>query len=239
MINNPQGKKLSKRDGAMDVMEYKKLGYLPEALLNFLVRLGWSYGDQEIFSIDELLELFDPHNINKSASAYNEDKLLWLNSHYIKNTPNEKLELLLQEFNCNIKGHDKAQMVLDLIKERASTLVELKNGIETILATPQSYDKKGVKKFIKENTIDILNDIIKLLQDNNNLHLPTDYETIIKPYIQQNNFKFPQVFQPIRIALTSSTQAPSVYDLLAILGKEESIKRLQNAIQLNFNKDVL
>ena len=83
MINNEQGKKLSKRDGATDVMEYKTLGYLPEALLNFLVRLGWSHGDQEIFSIDEMIELFDPKNINKSSSNYNLDKLLWLNSHYI------------------------------------------------------------------------------------------------------------------------------------------------------------
>lgn len=85
MINNPQGKKLSKRDGAMDVMEYKNQGYLPEALLNFLVRLGWSNKDQEIFSMEEMLELFDPQNINKSASSYNQEKLLWLNAHYIKN----------------------------------------------------------------------------------------------------------------------------------------------------------
>jgi len=92
MINNPQGKKLSKRDGAMDVMQYKRDGYLPEALLNFLVRLGWSNGDQEIFSMDEMLELFDPNNINKSASAYNAEKLLWLNAHYIKNVSNETVK---------------------------------------------------------------------------------------------------------------------------------------------------
>ncbi len=107
MINNPSGKKLSKRDGAMDVMQYKREGFLPEALLNFLVRLGWSNKDQEIFSMEEMLELFDPTNINKSASAYNQEKLLWLNSHYIKNVSNERLAKELEFFDCFIHGHDK------------------------------------------------------------------------------------------------------------------------------------
>ncbi len=125
MINNEQGKKLSKRDGATDVMEYKKLGFLPEALLNFLVRLGWSHGDQEIFSIEEMIELFDPKDINKSASSYNLDKLLWLNSHYIKNSSNEKLAKLLKDFGVEIENHDKLELLLDATKERGKTLVEL------------------------------------------------------------------------------------------------------------------
>jgi glutamyl-tRNA synthetase len=238
MINNPQGKKLSKRDGAMDVMEYKRLGYLPEALLNFLVRLGWSNGDQEIFSMDEMLELFDPNNINKSASSYNAEKLLWLNSHYIKNVTNQRLIKELEYFDCKIDGHDKKEMLLDLCKERANTLIELKTSIENILLTPTSYDKKGVKKFIKENTIDMLNSYIQILKDNQqNLHIPTDIEGVTKPFIQENELKFPQLFQPIRISLTGGTQAPSVYDIIAILGIEETIKRLEVAISQNFGKE--
>jgi len=238
MINNPQGKKLSKRDGAMDVMEYKRLGYLPEALLNFLVRLGWSNGDQEIFSMDEMLELFDPNNINKSASSYNAEKLLWLNSHYIKNVTNQRLIKELEYFDCKIDGHDKKEMLLDLCKERANTLIELKTSIENILLVPTSYDKKGVKKFIKENTIDMLNSYIQILKDNQqNLHLPTDIEGVTKPFIQENELKFPQLFQPIRISLTGGTQAPSVYDIIAILGIEETIKRLEVAISQNFGKE--
>ena len=143
MINNPQGKKLSKRDGAMDVMEYKNQGYLPEALLNFLVRLGWSNGDQEIFSMEEMLELFDPNNINKSASAYNEEKLRWLNAHYIKNASNERLVEELEFFGCKIQGHDKKEMILDLCKERAETLLDLKKAIENILKVPDEYEAKG------------------------------------------------------------------------------------------------
>ncbi len=238
MINNPQGKKLSKRDGAMDVMEYKRLGYLPEALLNFLVRLGWSNGDQEIFSMDEMLELFDPNNINKSASAYNEDKLKWLNAHYIKNVSNDRLADELKFFGCEIYGHDKKEMILDLCKERAETLLDLKSAIENILKAPSEYDKKGVKKFIKEDTAQMLNSYVELLEKTNELHLPIDYEAVTKPFIENNGLKFPQLFQPIRISLTGGTQAPSVYDILSVLGKDESIRRIKEALKKNFGKEV-
>ena len=237
MINNPQGKKLSKRDGAMDVMEYKRQGYLPEALLNFLVRLGWSNGDQEIFSMEEMLALFDPNNINKSASAYNEDKLKWLNAHYIKNTPNTKLAELLKEFDCNIHGHDKLEMILDLCKERADTLLELQEAIRNILQVPNEYEAKGVKKFIKDDTNEMLEDYLKILNNNKDAHLPVEIEAFTKPFIEDNGYRFPQVFQPIRIALTGGTQAPSVYDIVAILGIEETIKRINTAIEKSFGKD--
>ncbi len=129
MINNPQGKKLSKRDGALDVMEYKKQGYLPHALLNFLVRLGWSNKDQEIFSMQEMLDLFNPSNINKSASIYNESKLLWLNAHYIKNMSNDDLVKELKYFDCLLFDNNKKELILNLCKQRVQTLVELKNSI--------------------------------------------------------------------------------------------------------------
>ncbi len=238
MINNPQGKKLSKRDGAMDVMEYKRLGYLPEALLNFLVRLGWSNGDQEIFSMDEMLELFNPSNINKSASAYNEEKLKWLNGHYIKNVSNERLCEELKFFGCEIHGHDKKEMVLDLCKERATTLVELDDAISNIIDTPKSYNQKGVKKFIKEDTINMLENYTQILKDNiDTLHLPIDVELVTKPFIEENGLKFPQLFQPIRISLTGGIQAPSVFDIVAVLGAKESIRRITVAIDKNFDKE--
>lgn len=238
MINNPSGKKLSKRDGAMDVMQYKRDGYLPEALLNFLVRLGWSNGDQEIFSMDEMLELFDPNNINKSASAYNAEKLLWLNAHYIKNVSNERLANELEFFDCHLEGHDKKEMILDLSKERAQTLIELKDAITKILDVPTEYEAKGSKKFVKENTIEMLNNYLQVLESNKEtLHLACDYEAVTKPFIVDNELKFPQLFQPIRIALTGGTQAPSVYDIMAILGLEEVKNRLESAMEKNFNKE--
>ncbi|MGM0518921.1 MAG: glutamate--tRNA ligase [Campylobacterota bacterium] len=237
MINNPSGKKLSKRDGAMDVMQYKRDGYLPEALLNFLVRLGWSNGDQEIFSLEEMLRLFDPNSINKSASSYNQEKLLWLNSHYIKNVSNERLAKELVYFDCKIHGHDKKEMILDLSKQRAETLLDLKDSINKILDTPISYEKKGVKKFIKDETIDMLKEYINLLEQNKeSLHIAPDYEALTKPYVKEKELKFPQLFQPIRIALTGGTQAPSVYDIMAVLGFDEVKSRIYTAIDKNFDK---
>jgi glutamyl-tRNA synthetase len=239
MINNPSGKKLSKRDGAMDVMQYKRDGFLPEALLNFLVRLGWSNKDQEIFSMEEMLELFDPTHINKSASAFNEEKLLWLNSHYIKNVSNERLAKELEFFACHISGHDKKEIILDLTKERAQTLVELKNAIGAILDAPSEYEAKGVKKFIKDETIlKILDNYVKLLEENaDNLNISIDYEGVTKPFIEEFELKFPQLFQPIRLALTGSTQAPSVYDIMGVLGVEVVCERIKIACEKNFNKE--
>ncbi|OUR72330.1 glutamate--tRNA ligase [Arcobacter sp. 31_11_sub10_T18] len=240
MINNPQGKKLSKRDGAMDVMDYKNLGYLPEALLNFLVRLGWSNGDQEIFSMEEMLELFDPKNINKSASSYNEEKLLWLNSHYIKNVSNERLSKELEFFDCKLENNDKKDLLLDLCKDRAQTLVELKTAIEKFVNKPTTYEKKGSKKFVKEGTFEMLNNYMNLIEENKEtLIAASDFENITKPFIEKYELKFPQIFQPIRISLTGSTQAPSVYDIIAILGIDETCRRIRTAIEKNFDKETI
>ncbi|WP_419673865.1 glutamate--tRNA ligase [Aliarcobacter butzleri] len=235
MINNPEGKKLSKRDGAMDVMDYKRLGYLPEALLNFLVRLGWSNGDQEIFSMKEMLELFDPSNINKSASSYNGEKLLWLNSEYIKAVSNERLIEELKFFDLDLSNYPKKNEILDLAKQRAQTLVELKKSITDIIDIPTSYEESGIKKFIKEDTKELLEKYLLLLESNkNSLDSVEKIEEFTKPFINDNGLKFPQLFQPIRIALTGGTQAPSVYDIIFILGYDEVFKRINEALKRNF-----
>ncbi|MCT7616376.1 glutamate--tRNA ligase [Aliarcobacter butzleri] len=235
MINNPEGKKLSKRDGAMDVMDYKRLGYLPEALLNFLVRLGWSNGDQEIFSMKEMLELFDPSNINKSASSYNGEKLLWLNSEYIKAVSNERLIEELKFFDLDLSNYSKKNEILDLAKQRAQTLVELKKSITDIIDIPTSYEESGVKKFIKEDTKELLEKYLLLLESNkNSLDSAEKIEEFTKPFINDNGLKFPQLFQPIRIALTGGTQAPSVYDIIFILGYDEVSTRINEALKRNF-----
>jgi len=235
MINNPQGKKLSKRDGSMDVMDYRRLGYLPEALLNFLVRLGWSNGDQEIFSMDEMIELFDPSNINKSASSYNSEKLLWLNSEYIKKSSNKMLIEELKFFDLDLTNIEKKEDLLNLAKLRVNTLLELKKSIENILNIPKHYDEVGVKKFIKEDTKNILEKYINLLKENkNSLDSIEKIENFTKPFIENLGLKFPQLFQPIRIALTGTTQAPSVYHIIFILGFDEVFSRILKALEKNF-----
>ena len=151
---------------------------------------------------------------------------------------NDRLAEDLKFHDCEIHGHDKKEMVLDLCKERANTLVELKDAISNILKVPSSYEVKGTKKFIKEGTVDMLNAYTSLLDSSDKeLHLACDIEAITKPFIAENGLKFPQLFQPIRIALTGGTQAPSVYDVIAILGVKETIKRINSAIGQNFGKE--
>ena len=231
MINNEQGKKLSKRDGATDVMDYKTMGYLPEALLNFLVRLGWSHGDQEIFSIAEMIELFEPKNINKSSSNYNLDKLLWLNAHYIKNMPNEKLAALLKEYGVNVEGHDKVELLLDATKERGKTLVELADQINLILRTPSEYDEKSSKKAFKGEAKEILADFAVLLQNwEGTLHLPCDYHSVMDKLVKTKEIGFGKIGMPLRVSLLGSMTGSGLDEIMAILGVEETVSRIEKAI---------
>jgi len=231
MINNEQGKKLSKRDGATDVMEYKVLGYLPEALLNFLVRLGWSHGDQEIFSVEEMIALFDPKNINKSSSNYNLDKLLWLNAHYIKNMPNVKLAGLLKEYGVHIESHDKLELLLDATKERGKTLVELANQINLILAPPSEYDEKASKKAFKGDANEILADFATLLKTyKTSLHTPPEYHAVLEKFVEGKAIGFGKIGQPLRISLLGSMTGSGLDEIMAILGVNETVARIEKAI---------
>jgi len=231
MINNEQGKKLSKRDGATDVMEYKALGFLPEALLNFLVRLGWSHGDQEIFSIEEMIELFDPKDINKSASNYNLDKLLWLNAHYIKNKPNSELAELLKAFGVDISEHDKLEMLLDATKERGKTLVELAEQINLILTAPTAYDEKAVKKAFKGEAKEILTDFIAMLQTwETPLHLPSDYHAVMEKLVAEKEIGFGKIGMPLRVSLLGSMTGSGLDEIMAIIGVDETIERIERAV---------
>jgi glutamyl-tRNA synthetase len=229
MINNEQGKKLSKRDGATDVMEYKTLGYLPEALLNFLVRLGWSHGDQEIFSIDEMIALFDPKNINKSSSNYNLDKLLWLNAHYIKNMEHHKLAELLIDFGVDIREHDKRDLILNATKERGKTLVELAEQIQLILNAPSEYNEKNAKKAFKGEAKEILVDFIVMLKESG-ATTPAEYHAVIEKIVESKEIGFGKIGQPLRVSLLGSMTGSGLDEIMAIIGTEETVKRVEKAI---------
>ncbi|MEA3419661.1 MAG: glutamate--tRNA ligase [Campylobacterota bacterium] len=238
MINNEQGKKLSKRDGATDVMEYQKMGFLPEALLNFLVRQGWSYGDQEIFSLEEMIELFDPKDINKSASSYNLDKLLWLNSHYIKNMPNEKLAIELKSYGVEIEGHDKLEILLDATKERGKTLVELAGQINLVLTAPKEYDAKAAKKAFKGEAPEILKGFSELLQSwDEELHLPSDYHAVLETFVETKEIGFGKIGQPLRVSLLGAMTGSGLDEVMAIIGMEETVQRIEKAIAFIVNSE--
>ena len=230
MIHNQEGKKLSKRDGATDVTAYKEMGYLPEALLNFLVRLGWSHGDQEIFSFEEMLALFDPSDINKAASIYNTDKLDWLNAHYIKNSSNDKLSKLLEAYDLFLSSHDKKEILLDAIKERAKTLQEMVTQIKEILEAPKSYDDKAVEKAFKGDAHMILKAFATRLENATNAHLPSDYHHVMEALVNEHNIGFGKIGQPLRIALLGKLGGPGLDVVMAVIGKDETLKRIDNLL---------
>ncbi len=230
MINNEQGKKLSKRDGATDVMEYKAQGYLPEALLNFIVRLGWSHGDQEIFSIEEMIELFDPTDINKSASSYNLDKLLWLNAHYIKNKPDSELIGLLQDFGVNLEGNQKASAILAATKERGKTLVELAEQIRLILDAPTAYDEKAVNKAFKGEAKEILSAFADKLRYADP-QTQEEYHQAMQDIVDEREIGFGKIGMPLRVSLLGSMTGAGMDEVMAILGVDETVGRIERAIE--------
>jgi glutamyl-tRNA synthetase len=231
MIHNENGKKLSKRDGATDVMMYKEMGYLPEALLNFLVRLGWSHGDQEIFSFDEMLRLFNPKDINRSASIYNTEKLDWLNAHYIKNSSNERLAKLLEDYDLLLSSHDKREILLDAVKERSKTLIEMAAQIKEILERPTEYDAKAVKKAFKGEAKEILQDFNERLKSADELHLPSDYHHIMESVVNDREIGFGKIGQPLRVALLGKMGGPGIDTVMAIIGQDESVMRIENILK--------
>lgn len=230
MILNPSGKKLSKRDGAMDVMDYKRDGYLPEALLNFLVRLGWSHGDQEIFSIDEMLELFDPNDINKSASAYNAEKLSWINVQYIKSLHVDRLLDVLKENGLDLSSFEKRKELIDLLRDRAKDMNELKKMASSIIVEPKAYDKKAVEKFLKGDALEILKAFSSELKSKKGVVLAEDFKQIANNFLEKKGLKLKHLAQPLRIAIVGSAVSPSVFDVLSIVGLEEVIKRIDKLI---------
>ncbi|UFS62429.1 glutamate--tRNA ligase [Sulfurimonas sp. HSL-3221] len=234
MIHNSEGKKLSKRDGATDVMEYKRLGYRPEALLNFLVRLGWSHGDQEIFSMEEMKKLFDPNTINKSASIYNTEKLDWLNAHYIKNLANDALAHELLPFGVDLKAHDKKEILLDALKERAKTLVELAEMVKEVLTAPTAYDEKAFKKAVKPDSKAVLEAFAAKVEATSELHLPTDYHALMETVVSEMEIGFGKIGMPLRLALMGKLSGPGVDTIMASIGREETLTRIAGlTAQLN------
>ena len=180
--------------------------------------------------MDEMKELFNPKDINKSASIYNTEKLDWLNAHYIKNTPNEKLTELLTEFGVVLSSHDKKEILLDALKERAKTLKELAELINEIIIAPTEYEAKAVKKAFKGNAIEVLETFANRLEETKELHLPSDYHHVMEKVVEEMEIGFGKIGQPLRVALLGKLSGPGLDVVMAVLGKDETLSRIAKAV---------
>ena len=234
MILGSDGSRLSKRHGAVSVIAYKNKGYLPEAFLNYLLRLGWSYGDQEIFPVNEMIKLFSLKNVNNSPAAFDEEKLLWLNHEYIKKYSNEELLLrldgLIKEANIDIYSGPNISDVLDYLKDRSKTLLEIIEGMKIFYDDFDSFDKDKANKFFSKESLILLSDLMSLLEGLEEWKKEKIY-LCIEQICQKNSIGFGKIGQPFRLALTGHGNAGSIDSLAELIGKEKSLNRLGKAIQ--------
>ncbi|MCE3040189.1 glutamate--tRNA ligase [Helicobacter anatolicus] len=223
MILGSDGAKLSKRHGAMSVMEYKELGYLPEALLNFLVRLGWSYQNDEIFSLKDMLEKFDAKDLNTSPSCFNQEKFLWLNQHYLKETPTQKLESLLNILPP-LQNAQK-EVLFQELKNRSQTLIEFQNQCTEIFTNPQNYEEKMLKKYTPEIK-DLLEKFITFLQEREFSSLIQIQESLHE-FCETMQIKAGTLMPNLRLALFGKPGGIGIAEGIFILGKQTSLQRIQ------------
>ena len=234
MILGVDGKKLSKRDAASSILEYRDKGYLPEALLNYLVRLGWSKGDQEIFSIDEMISEFDLRSVNKSASSINPKKLLWLNQHYIKNSDNEKLIFMLNSFfddmNISIDSGPDLSDLVSVQKDRIETVKDLAEHSTFFYEDFKKYDEKMAEKYLQPVLLKPFKELYEEF-DNNTSWDNENIKSILNKLAEEFDIKIGKLAQPLRVAITGKNVSPGIYDTVRLLGREKTLKRLNNAIK--------
>jgi glutamyl-tRNA synthetase len=250
LILKPTGKgKLSKRDGdklgfpvfpllwkdpkTNEVSRgYKEDGYFPEAMVNFLAFLGWNPGtEQEIFSLDELINAFELERVNKSGARFDPDKIKWFNHQYMQEQNNDELAEVFKNLHSELATIDVnyISIVVGMIKERATFVSDFWELSSYFFQAPLSYDEKASKKAFKEGTNDIMTKVISIINTIEDFSVET-LQTEIKGWITTNNIGFGQVMMPLRLALVGALQGPDVFDIMFMIGKEESIKRIEKAI---------
>ena len=241
LIHGPDGAKLSKRHGALGVEAYRAMGYLPEAMRNYLARLGWSHGDEEIFSTEQLVEWFDLEHVGKSPARFDFAKLENLNGHYMRHTPDASLLAQFLDFLPHAEGGKAMLALIDEamkakllkampgLKERAKTLVELMNGARFLFAKrPLPMDDKA-RQIMADGGKDVLRDVIPILEAETGWR-GTFLEAAVKAHAESQGLKLGKLAQPLRAALTGTTVSPGIFDVLEVLGREESLGRLRDQV---------
>jgi glutamyl-tRNA synthetase len=238
MILGSDKARLSKRHGATSIMAYKDMGYLPDAMVNYLVRLGWSHGDQELFTRQELIENFSWKNVQTSAAVFNPEKLLWMNAEYIKISPPaqvaQALVPLLEATGLKnevqtVSAGWLAQLVI-LVKERAKTLVEMVEWVRPYFGQAVTFDEEAVKKFLTPAIAPALRKLLTRFGA-----FPAfsklQWEEAFKQLVEEEGMKMGQLAQPVRVALTGRTASPGLFEVMEVLGRDRTLFRLHQGIE--------
>jgi len=239
MILGSDKSRLSKRHGATSVLAYRDMGYLPDALMNYLVRLGWSYGDQEVFTRDELVSHFSFSNVGKSSAVFNPEKLLWLNGRYMMHARPAELAALVKPFltkegilkegsELDMQWLSKAVMTL---QERAKTLQDLARSLHYYMVEEIEYSEKAKKKFLTGESLPCLRELKDCLAS-----LPDfsakEIEKVFRTITEGHGIKMGELAQPARVAVTGGAESPGIFEVLEIVGKEKTLRRLERAIHV-------
>jgi len=231
MILGADGERLSKRHGAVSVMQYHEDGYLPEALINYLARLGWSHGDEEIFSREQLVEWFDLAAINRSPAKFNPEKLQWLNQQYLKNADGGRLAELVKPFleadGCNVAAGPDLAKVTNLLKERVSTVAELADAAVYFFRPLEPTEELKTQYFTAEAKpaiLDLRNRLALIEWESNAI------QGAIKGATTAHGLKLPKVAMPLRVMVTGEAQTPAINVVLELLGREETFKRMDERL---------
>lgn len=237
MILGSDKTRLSKRHGATSIMAYKEMGYLSDAMVNYLVRLGWSHGDQELFTREELIEKFSWDHVQKSAAVFNPEKLLWMNAEYIKSSPPHRIaqELVPLLETSGLKdevaavSHDWLAQLVVLVRERAKTLTDMVMWVTPYFGQMAAVDEEAAKKFLTPAIAPLLEKLLGRFEA-----LPTfsklEWEGSFKALVEEEGIRMGQLAQPVRVALTGRTASPGLFEVMEILGRERTLFRLRKAI---------
>ncbi len=236
MILAPSGEKLSKRHAAVSVLEYRDMGYLPDGVLNYLARIGWSHGDQEIFTRQELIEKFDWSGVGRASGRYDGKKFLHVNAQHLRRTPAhallERATPFFEEAGLRVEPADPAlQKMAELLKPRAETLRDLVEGADYVLREPPRIEEAAARKFLKPDRAGLLRDLATMIRDVE----PFEAEPLeerVRGWVEGEGLKLGKIAQPARVALTGRTRSPGLFDVMEVLGRERTLARLEAGARL-------
>lgn len=233
MVLGHDRSRLSKRHGALSVSAYRDMGYLPDALINYLVRLGWSYGDQEIFTREELIEKFSIDSLGKSPGVFNPEKLLAVNAEHIKRTPDRALARALRPFfeqqGLSVNDGPNLEAVVSTLKERSKTLMEMADNGRFYFTETVDYEEAAAEKFLTAESAPVLRRVEQQLEASPDFGEKT-LEEAFRAVMEETGRKLGKIAQPVRVALTGKTASPGIFEILHVLGKARAVDRLKRAV---------